>query len=157
MRKLRTAAMLVASAALVLAIAGPATAQGGGHQILVRLSGQAEVPPADADGTGMAVLTRSRLEGATDRLCWVLIAKNIDAPTAAHIHGQATVTGNAGVVVPLSAPTRRGSSHVAISHGCAPAGVADTLLDTIWANKSLYYVNVHNATYPGGAVRGQLG
>ena len=27
----------------------------------------------------------------------------------------------------------------------------------ILANPAAYYVNVHNADYPGGAVRGQLG
>ena len=38
---------------------------------------------------------------------------------------------------------------------CANAG--DEVAAEIRANPADYYVNVHNATYPGGAIRGQLG
>ena len=52
------------------------------------------------------------------------------------------------VVIPLLAPVN-GKSSGAVA--AAPA-----LLAAIVANPAGYYVNVHNAEYPGGAVRGQL-
>lgn len=67
------------------------------------------------------------------------------APTAAHIHvGAAGVAGS--IVVPLGTAYSR--------RGCTTA--TKELIDAILANAKGYYVNVHNASYPGGAIRGQL-
>ena len=63
-----------------------------------------------------------------------------------HIHIGAE--GIAGPVVQgLTAPTDGHSS------GCV---VNDALADALAADPGNYYVNVHNAEYPAGAVRGQL-
>lgn len=109
------------------------------------LSGGAEVPgPGDPDGTGRAEVT---IIDDLDRLCWDVTVANISPPTAAHIHrGGVGVSGPP--VVPLEAP--EGGS----AEGCTQ--VSDAILDEIEANPSGFYVNVHTADYPGGAVRGQL-
>ena len=66
-------------------------------------------------------------------------------PTQAHIHvGGKGVSGN--VVVPLGA-AYKGS-------GCTKASKA--LIEKIETNPNRYYVNIHNAKYPAGAIRGQL-
>jgi hypothetical protein len=117
----------------------------GGAPRVTTLSGAEEVPPADPDGTGFAAIT---LNVGQQTVCWELSVSNIVQATAAHIHA-APAGFNGGIVVPLSPPTTGTSS------GCA-LGVNPTLIQAIIDHPELYYVNVHNAQFPGGAVRGQL-
>lgn len=116
-----------------------------GAGLNARLSGAEEVPgPGDPDGRGMAEIT---IVDRTDNLCYELSVANIDVATAAHIHRGAR--GMAGPpVVTLDAPTD-GESNACLS-------VASALADEIRNNPAGFYINVHNAAYPGGAVRGQL-
>lgn len=109
------------------------------------LTGAAEAPaPGDVDGAGRAKIT---LDPAKGEACYDLTVDNVDAPTAAHIHkAPAGVAGN--VVIGLTPPTEGKAD------GCVPA--ASELLSEIAANPSEFYVNVHNAAYEKGAVRGQL-
>jgi hypothetical protein len=65
----------------------------------------------------------------------------------AHIH-KAPAGANGPVAVPFTAPTN------GASEGCAT--VAPDVAAAIAADPAGYYVNVHNAAFPGGAVRGQL-
>lgn len=105
------------------------------------LSGAAEVPgPGDADGVGLAVLT---IDGTTLR--HVVFVQNIGAPTAAHIH-----TGVAGVAGPVFVPL----DHNSLANGTV--AITQAQADAIRANPSGFYVNVHNAEFPAGAVLGQL-
>ena len=69
----------------------------------------------------------------------------IDKPQAAHIH-----KGRSGVAGPVVIPL--GSAYKAT--GCQKA--AKSLIEAIETNPNRYYVNIHNAKYPGGALRGQL-
>jgi hypothetical protein len=108
------------------------------------LTGAAEAPgPGDAGGRAVV-----RFDAAMPtRLCYELTVTNIATASAAHIHrGAAGVAGP--VAVPLSAPTGGSSS------GCV--GVAAPLAAEIMAAPGGFYVNVHNADFPNGAVRGQL-
>jgi len=112
---------------------------------ITRLTGAAEVPgPGDPDGRGTAVI---RVDSETGEICYRLRVQRIEPATMAHIHiGGPTDPGP--VVQGLAAPTDRSSS------GCV---VNEALADAIVANPSNYYINVHNAPFPAGAVRGQLG
>ena len=110
------------------------------------LTGSAEAPgPGAAKGAGSAELT---FDGDKGQVCYTLTANGTDTPTMAHIHkGAVGVPGP--VVVPLTAPTD-GSAK-----GCA--SIAADLMSAILATPSDYYVNVHTAAFPKGAIRGQLG
>ncbi len=134
-------AMVTAVAALTIVAVGGA----GGAPQSTTLTGAAEVPgPGDPDGAGAASL---RLNPGQKEICYELTVSNIAPATAAHIHvGGSTVGGP--VVVGLMPPTSGTSS------GCARAD-RDLVL-AILKNPAGYYVNVHNAEFPAGAVRGQL-
>jgi hypothetical protein len=103
------------------------------------LVGGNEVPTTgDPDGFGFADVRVKRGE-----VCWRISVNAVEPITAAHIH--AGPTGVAGpVVVPLE-PYR--------------AGCLDTANRTarfIRQHPEEFYVNVHNADFPAGALRGQL-
>lgn len=112
----------------------------------VPLTGEEEVSPGgDPDGTGTATI---RINTSSNQLCYTLRVRGIEPATAAHIHE--APAGSAGpVVVGLKAPTGGQSS------GCVKVDNAQLL--EILADPEEYYVNVHNDSYPGGALRGQLG
>jgi hypothetical protein len=143
METFRTA--LVLAAALTLAgcetVADPV-----GPRFAASLTGSQEVPgPGDPDGAGTADI---KIADGTTSLCYELIVRNIAPATAAHIHrGERGVDGPP--VVPLAAPTSRRSE--------ACVDVSAELAAEIKANPSAFYVNVHNAEFQAGAIRGQLG
>lgn len=118
---------------------------GAGRPLSADLTGAAEVPgPGDPDGSGSVTLW---LNQGQERICYNLTVSGIDPATAAHIHeGPVGVAGP--VVVPLNAPTSGSSS------GCLTVD-ADEVKE-IRNDPGNYYVNVHNAAFPAGAIRGQL-
>lgn len=117
----------------------------GGRLLTAVMTGADEAPgPGDPDGTGTARFT---LNAGQEEVCYALTVTGIAPATAAHIH--IAPPGEPGpVVVPLAPPTE-GSSQ-----GCASAS-RELILDILRAPQA-YYVNVHNADFPAGAVRGQL-
>jgi hypothetical protein len=123
-----------------------AFADEGGRPFATTMTGAAEVPgPGDPDGSGTASITLNH--GQTE-ICFELTVLGIAPATAAHIHiGGAGVAGP--VVVPLAPPTSGTSS------GCV-TGVDPALVKAIIQSPQEYYVNVHNADFPAGALRGQL-
>lgn len=124
-------------AALVPAIAIGALEKNALH---ATLTGAAETPKGDPDGRGTAEV---KINGR--QVCWEITASKIGKPQAAHIHkGKPGVAGP--VIVPFGATYK--------SKGCMRTTAANA--SAIAAKPGSYYVNVHNAKYPGGAVRGQL-
>jgi hypothetical protein len=99
----------------------------------------------DPDGRGSFTAT---IDGT--QLCFGITVTNIDTPNAAHIHkGRPNQSG--GIVVPLTPPS---GGDPGASSGCV--AIAADLAAAISKNPTKYYANVHNAAFPGGAVRGQL-
>ncbi|HWQ16194.1 MAG TPA: CHRD domain-containing protein [Roseiflexaceae bacterium] len=142
---MKKVSLLLLALAAALAAAGPAFADDGGRPFSTALTGAAERPnPGDPDGSGHASLTLNQGQG---EICYELHVEDIAPATAAHIHvGTADVAGP--VVVPLVPPASGSSS--------ACATVAPELIKAIRQNPENYYVNVHNAEFPAGALRGQL-
>jgi CHRD domain len=123
------------------------TANGGGRALASVLVGETESPAGDPVATGTATI---RLRAGQGQVCFRIEVENLSEPAAAaHIHrGAAGVVG--GIVVGLRAPGANGESS-----GCVTA--ARALVPQILRSPSGFYVNVHTASFPGGAVRGQLG
>lgn len=127
------AAVMLAAAAFGLPTATAAPA--------IPLNGEQEAAAADPDGHGFFSYT---LDGTT--FCWTLSWEDIETPTAAHVHVAARHIAGP-VVIPLSVAANPGS-------GCTT--ISTELATGISTDPKAYYVNVHNAPFPGGAIRGQL-
>lgn len=142
MRTLARSTVLVAL--VLLTAAYLATAQDMG-KVTAKLTGAAEVPgPGDPKGGGNAQVT---LNSEKNEVCFELSVENIQEATAAHIHKGAA--GQEGpVAVALDVP-KAGSAK-----GCKSADGA--VIKAIMQDPAGYYINVHNAAFPKGAVRGQL-
>lgn len=118
----------------------------GGRPLSAILTGAAEVPgPGDPDGSGTAFIT---LNPGLGEVCFELSVTGIAPATTAHIH--LAPVGVAGpVVVGLTPPTS------GVSSGCI-SGLPREGVKAILKDPAAYYVNVHNAEHPAGALRGQL-
>lgn len=141
---MRSKVVLKFGPALALATAMPAAAQFGG--------------PPPAPNTGVPVFARlaggnagGQFTGVVDppkgQFCYILNVTGLEQPTAAHVHagGQGE---NGAPVITLEAPAEGSSG------GCQP--IAADLASALLANPAGYYVNVHTAAQPDGALRGQL-
>jgi hypothetical protein len=135
--------LLVATLALAGCAGGPVLQRA---VLGVSLTGIQEVPgPGDADGNGTVEI---RVDPRSGEICWNLYARQIEPATAAHIHrGTAGVTGPP--VLTLTTPDASGRSQ-----GCQVVEIG--LAREIGMRGYDFYVNVHNAAHPAGAIRGQL-
>lgn len=116
----------------------------GGRPLSTMLWGANETGPGDPDGSGYFSMTLNQGQGT---ISYELYVEDIATPTGAHIHfAPRGVAG--GVVVGLTPPVNGMSMGV--------IEVDQMLIKAIRQNPSAYYVNVHNATYRAGAIRGQL-
>jgi CHRD domain-containing protein len=109
-----------------------------------QLTGEKEVPgPGDPDGIGTAVVKVYRAQ-----VFFTLTVENIAPANASHIHlGLREEAGP--VVATLAPPPTDGSSSACVD---IPRALSLELRE----HPSRYYVNVHNAEFPLGAIRGQL-
>lgn len=136
----------IAAAALLSAVSANAT-EDAGARFTATLDGASEVTAqgGDLDGTGTATIL---VNPGRNQVCYSISVSGIAPSTVAHIH-EAPAGVSGPVVVGLSAPTS------GTSQGCVT--ITRELAKEIIQNPSDYYVNVHNAEFRAGAVRGQLG
>ena len=141
----RTVVAFLALVCLTIGLAAPAEGAGG-RPFSMALTGEAEVNAAgvfnqgDLDGVGAATL---RINPGLGEVCWTITVSGVEPILAAHIH-VAPSTAPGPIVVPLEP----------YSGGCTD--VTRELARQIIKNPSAYYVNVLNAPFPPGALRGQL-
>jgi hypothetical protein len=152
-RRVAAAVLTAALAAGLTLLAAPgASASGKVTLLAASLRGAKEVPgPGDPDGRGRAFV---RLAGG--KACFVLEWSKINAPVAAHIHEGAAGVAGPVVVLFFQPGTNAASLPDTLD---AVAGCVDVdrgLARKIAANPRDYYVNIHTADFPNGAIRGQL-
>lgn len=136
---------VTALAGLGILLAVPAFADGHEHTLGASLFGENEVghdgAGEDAGGDFMGII-----DMRAGSLCYYLETYGMEDVTAAHLHKGAKGENGPPVVALLAD---------ADDETCAD--VEGEVLADIAADEEGYYVNVHTAAIPAGAVRGQLG
>ncbi len=107
---------------------------------VARLTGAQEVPPVAGDATGLAQVL---LADGNESIRYIV--RSPVTPTMAHIH-----TGPGGVSGPVTVDLAGTAMTFSGTRTVAPAAVMTDLFTGRW------YVNVHTAAAPMGALRGQL-
>ena len=147
----RVRLLALSAAATAIALAGCATVEEGiaektNTTFNATLTGAQEPGGGDVDGAGRAEISISDNFG---QICYDLNdVKGIGPITAAHIHRGAP--GVNGPPVFTLKPANEGGYK-----GCSDG--AELTQDRIENNPGAFYVNVHTAEFPNGAIRGQLG
>lgn len=160
------AGLIVAAATMVglsaVAYAGPDGSDSATACVLnTQLSPEAEVrtTPNTSVASGHAQI-KVRNDGTIEFKAFVLNPAGENF-LVAHIHGPATATQNAGIVVDLLGGPAGGSSFTDMTTTLMGEGVpratAGDIATLLCASPQNYYVNFHTQTEPSGAIRGQLG
>ena len=150
MHSRRTAVLALLLPAALLAGTAMTDPGEGGRKFDTELTGEAEVNAAgvpnqgDLDGTGTALVA---INPGQERVCFDIEVADIAAPTRAHIH-RAAAGANGPIVV-----TFFEADSVDLNR-CVD--VERELAIEIIQHPERFYVNVHNAEKPGGALRDQL-
>lgn len=146
---------IVALAATLSMLLGIGVVAAAHTTLTVSLNGSEEVPqPGDPNGKGSGTVS---LYPSTDNptgnnVCYELKLQAIGTPAAAHIHEAPDgVAGDVVVILDIASAERKGNR----LSNCVT--VDQEIVDEILAGPGEYYVNVHTAAFPGGAIRGQLG
>jgi len=153
--KLLTTLALGICALAVVAIPALGAAGADDPKLIAKpMDGDQEVPgPGDDDGKGNAKLTLK--SGKANEVCFVVRFRNIEDPTAAHIHKG--VEGKDGdIVVELFTEAQDESPVKDCVEEFDADPLSDKLLEQLEAKPEKFYVNVHNEEYKDGAIRGQL-
>ena len=147
---MKSLSFFAATAVASFALAGCATIEEGiaeevSETYYATLTGAAEVGGGDTDGAGNAEISVSDELG---QVCWDLNdIRGIGPITAAHIH-----RGEAGTNGPPVFTLRRANEGG--FKGCTDA--SEFVQEFLEAAPEAFYVNVHTAEFPSGAIRGQL-
>jgi len=115
----------------------------------VVFSGSQSVPPNPSTGTGTAtVIVDDVLDSVSVSLSFAGLTGG--PASAAHIHCCAPPTGNAPVVIPFTNfPMATSGTYSNTFTNVAPDNIAGI-------EAGLAYINIHNATYPGGEIRADI-
>ena len=136
--------LLIAAAAAAATATSPLHAQAA-QRLTANLTGAAEVPgPGKVNASGSAVV---RVNAVQRRVCYTVNFRNIPNTTMAHIHA-----GARGVAGPPVVTLERAGPRA--FQGCAR--VTRQLARDLVDRPRRFYVNVHSAAFPEGAIRGQL-
>ncbi len=134
--------ILLLSAATAAVLTLPAAALAA-TKLNAVLNGASETAGGDPDGSGKF---SAEVEPDSGDFCFTLSVARLDAPTAAHVHsGKAGTDGPPVVTVQV---TGNGTDEC--------VAIDPEKLKAIVAAPGDYYVNVHTAAFPNGAIRGQL-
>jgi hypothetical protein len=137
--------IVAAAMAVGFALSAASSASAQGVQLFAVLVGGNEV--AGGDGNGYGAGSVIFVPGG---ICYSILVNGIGTPELAHIHERkAGVNGD--VVINLDVPSAGNKGTVS---GCVD--VPSALRDRIRRSPNLFYFNVHNDAFPGGAIRGQL-
>lgn len=145
----RRPALWLSASMAVGALALPALSSGGlqgAEQLSAKLKGNAEVPgPGDKNGRGEAFVSVKKR-----KVCFQVSWEKIEQPAAGHIH-----KGAKGVAGPIKVLLFDETPPTDIVEGCNKK-VKRKLRKRIARSPEKFYVNLHNAEFPDGAIRGQL-
>jgi hypothetical protein len=139
---------LLVFASLVLCLSSASVAKADLFTYSTTLSGAQEVPPNASTATGLATGTYDTVTNIiTLNLSWSGL---IGGPAAAaHYHAPALPGVNAGVIQALTAFPAAVSGTYSNSFVFSDANETNLL-------NGLVYLNIHNAQFPGGEIRGQI-
>jgi hypothetical protein len=121
-------------------LAAPLSAISPRVTLTAALTGANETAGGDPDGAGSFSAMVDADEGD---FCYTLKADKIAAATMAHVHSGAAGSNGPPVIT------------IALADDLCMA-IEPDVLKALTANPENYYVNVHNAEFPAGAIRGQL-
>jgi uncharacterized protein (TIGR03118 family) len=114
-------------------------------QFRVNMSGYSEVPITASAGTGSGIMNI-----ISNKLSYSFSFTNLMAPASAgHIHGPASPTISAGVLIPFTTVP-------AATSGSFTGSTTLTSLQLYYMISGLTYANIHSAVYVNGEIRGQV-
>ncbi len=149
----RLAAPLLAAGLMAGAVSASAVPIFTGGAVL---TGAQEVPPNGSTATGSASVVvddNDDLDPGTNTLSWDLVFQGLtSAIAAAHFHAPAPPGVNAPVRVDIGGSLQGPPGLSGQLLGSAP--ISEQFVNGIRAG--LWYLNIHNATFPGGEIRGQV-
>lgn len=148
MSKSRFTLALLALGALGLLV--PAISGAAATQLSAKLKGNEEVAGGDSNGRGEAFVSVKK--PSKRKLCYALSWEKIEPPTAAHIHKGAPGTDGPIKVTLFEDPDGLTAS---AAEGCVK--ISEKIAKKLRRTPEKFYANVHNAEFPAGAIRGQLG
>ena len=146
---IRTRLVVLALVAAIAALALPALvgAAGKATVLVSELDGQEEVPDkGDPNGKGSAEF---KVKLKRKKLCFNIGFEKIETPQAGHIHA-----GGPGVAGEVKITLFESTGATSPAVGCVK--VKRGLLKQVKRAPDAFYVNLHNAEFPAGAIRGQL-